>query len=286
MNYSPLRYPGGKNCIFDFVSKLIDENKLYGQIYAEPYAGGSGLALRLLFEEYVDNILINDLDRSIYAFWKTILNDTELFCEWIYNVEINIKTWTEMKEIQNNYSKSTRFDLAKSTFFLNRTNISGIIKGGVIGGIKQNGNYKIDARFNKIRLIEKIKKIARYKNRIKVSNLDGVVFINNNKKQLTDAFVYLDPPYYEKGSKLYMNAYKRDDHIKLSQTLHNFNVKWMLSYDNQTFIRSLYDNYKCLVYNLSQNTSNRMGEELLIFPNNMAYKKSAKKLKISQQIFN
>ena len=139
--YSPLRYPGGKNCIFPFVSNLFYENDLLGVSYAEPYAGGSGLALRLLFEGYVDNVYINDLDRSIYSFWVSVLSRPKEFCSWIRTVNVSIQNWRKYKLIQNNLSAST-FDLAKSTFFLNRTNISGVLKGGVIGGQEQKGKYK------------------------------------------------------------------------------------------------------------------------------------------------
>ncbi len=165
---SPLRYPGGKNCIFPFVSNFFYENNLIGGNYAEPYAGGAGLALRLLFEEYVNRIYINDFDRSIYAFWQSITDSPDEFCEWIDKVDVSIDTWNQCKRTQNNKMNSTLFELAKSTFFLNRTNMSGVIKGGVIGGNKQQGKYKMDARFNKENLISRIQKIARFKSRINV----------------------------------------------------------------------------------------------------------------------
>ena len=161
--YSPLRYPGGKNCIFHFVSNFFYENQLVGCSYAEPYAGGSGLALRLLFEGYVDSIYINDLDKFIYSFWKSVLNNTDELCDWIEVVNIDIETWKVYKQIQQNPEQSDYLEIAKATFYLNRTNVSGVIKGGVIGGREQLGKYKIDARFNKADLISRIRKIASLK---------------------------------------------------------------------------------------------------------------------------
>ncbi len=154
--YSPLRYPGGKTKIAPFIKELFYENNLVGMDYVEPYAGGAGAALTLLFEEYVSTITINDYDRSIYAFWHSIINNTEEFCEKISKTPIDVETWLVQKEIQKNKTNETLFSLGFSTFFLNRTNISGVIKGGVIGGKKQTGKYKIDARFNKSDLISKI----------------------------------------------------------------------------------------------------------------------------------
>lgn len=276
---SPLRYPGGKSCIFPFVSNMFYENDLIGSGYAEPYAGGSGLALRLLFEEYVSKIYINDFDRAIYCFWMAVINRPVEFCKWIESVDITIENWDIYKEVQNNSATADDFELAKSTFFLNRTNISGVIKGGIIGGYKQLGKYKIDARFNKKDLIERIHRIASFKHRIIVSNLDGLAFINMMNKKKEDVFIYLDPPYYLKGADLYMNFYSKKDHEKLSKYVHKMEKKWMVSYDNQEFILNLYASKEKVMYQLSQSASNRVGDEILIFSEKIAFSNSIKLLK-------
>lgn len=277
--YSPLRYPGGKNCIFPFVSKIFYENQLIGCNYAEPYAGGSGLALRLLFEGYVEHIYINDLDRSIYALWIAILERNTEFCEWLEKVDVSIHNWNVYKTIQRNSEDADQFELAKSTFFLNRTNISGVIKGGVIGGQQQKGKYKIDARFNKVDLISRIKKIAELKDRITVTNLDGLSFIRDLNKKKEEIFIYIDPPYFQKGADLYMNFYTKDDHIRLSKFIHKLNKKWMVSYDNHSFILNLYAEKNKIVYKLSQAASNRVGDEIIVFSNQIEYTNSIDALK-------
>lgn len=277
--YSPLRYPGGKNCIFSFASKFFYENQLIGASYAEPYAGGAGLALRLLFEGYVNHIYINDFDRSIYVFWISILNRTDEFCKWLEEVEISINNWDRYKAIQNNAINADDFELAQSTFFLNRTNISGVIKGGIIGGHDQKGKYKIDARFNKTDLISRIRKIATLKDRISVSNLDGLAFINKLNRKKEEVFIYLDPPYYKKGADLYMNFYSKNDHKKLSKYVHKMKKKWMVSYDNQDFILNLYAEQRKVMYQLSQAASNRVGDEILIFSEGLHFTDSIKALK-------
>lgn len=275
---SPLRYPGGKNCIFPFVSQLFYENGLLGVAYAEPYAGGAGLALRLLFEEYVDRIYINDLDRSIYAFWSSVLAHPDAFCGWIEDVDVSMDSWYKYKEIQKGAQTADLLELAKSTFFLNRTNVSGVIKGGVIGGYEQKGNYKIDVRFKKKDLIDRIQKIARFKSRISVSNLDGLAFVKKMDSKSENVFIYLDPPYYQKGADLYMNFYSKADHEKLSTHVHKMKKKWMVSYDNHDFILNLYATKKKVLYKLSQSTSNRVGDEVLIFSKDLTFKQSIKSL--------
>ncbi len=247
------------------MSKLFYENQLLGVRYAEPYAGGAGLALRLLFEGYVDHIYINDLDRSIYAFWRSIIDRPKEFCKWIEDVSVSIENWKRYKKVQTKTDKVDYFELAKSTFFLNRTNISGVIKGGVIGGLQQTGNYKIDARFNKQDLVNRIQKISKLKDRISVSNLDGLRFIKKLNKKKEEVFIYLDPPYYQKGADLYMNFLSKEDHMKLSKNIRQLRKKWMVSYDNQDFILNLYAEKRKIIHQLSQSASNRVGNEIFIF---------------------
>lgn len=277
--YSPLRYPGGKNCIFPFISNLFYENQLIGTKYAEPYSGGAGLALRLLFEGYVNHIYINDLDKSIYAFWQTLMDRPDEFCRWIEDIEVSIENWRKYREVQRYADNISCFELAKSTFFLNRTNVSGVIKGGVIGGLAQAGKYKINARFNKNDLVNRIQKIKSIKSRISVSNLDGMNFIQKLDNQEEEIFIYLDPPYYQKGANLYMNFYSHEDHKKLSKKVHKLRKKWIVSYDNHEFILNLYAEKHKLIHKLSQSASNRVGDELFIFSEKIDFVDSMSSLK-------
>ena len=278
--FSPLRYPGGKNCIFPFISKLFYENDLLGVRYAEPYAGGAGLALRLLFEGYVDHIYINDLDNSIYSFWKTIIDTPDEFCEWIKKVDISVSNWRKYKKLQQkqDISDIQCFELAQSTFFLNRTNISGVIKGGIIGGAKQTGKYKINARFNKHDLISRIQRIKTVRERISVSNEDGLQFVKKMDKKNEEIFIYLDPPYLQKGANLYMNFYSKQDHTNLSKIIHRLNKKWIVSYDNHDFILNLYAEQRKIIHKLSQSASNRIGNEIFIFSEKLNFTDSINSL--------
>lgn len=281
---SPLRYPGGKACIFPFVSKIMYENCLIGTNYAEPYAGGAGLALKLLFEEYVNRIYLNDLDKSIYFFWKIILEDHIRLCDWISDVEVSVENWKYYKSILVSQEDPRAIDIAKATFFLNRTNVSGVLKGGIIGGYAQKGKYKIDARFNKDDLIKRIERIARFRSRISISNLDGLAFIKRMNKKQDDIFLYLDPPYFHKGADLYLNFYSKADHKKLAKNVHKIDKNWMVSYDNHEFILNLYKDKRKIRYQLSQSASNRIGNEVLIFSDKLKYRKSVLSLTNPERI--
>lgn len=266
--YSPLRYPGGKNKLAKFVALICKSNKIDGH-YVEPYAGGASVALYLLIQGYVKEITINDFDLSIYSFWYSILNNTEKFCRRIKNTEVTVENWKKYKKIQNNKDKASIFELGFSTFFLNRTNISGIIDGGIIGGIKQKGNYKIDCRFNKEALIQKIKFIAIHKKNIHLYKLDALDLIKKLKKDKSNkgTIFYFDPPYYLKGPSLYMSHYKPDDHKRVSEEIKKIkNSKWIVSYDNTAEIKKLYRDCVKIEYSFFHTAREaKKGKEILFF---------------------
>lgn len=277
-HYSPLRYPGGKNCIFPFMSKFFYENDLVGITYAEPYAGGAGLALHLLIEGYVSKIYINDLDPCIYLFWKAILNRTDEFCQWIESVPVNLDTWKYYKNKYKEGIEADEFEIAKCTFYLNRTNISGVLDAGPIGGYSQTAKYKIDARFNKIDLIKKIRIIESRKRDIFLSNYDGIEFMKRLNRKHSDVFIYLDPPYVEKGHFLYMNCFKKEDHIQLSRFVSKIKKKWMVSYDMNDLILQNYSKWNMIQYQLLQCTSNCKKNEILVFSDGLEFSDSMNEL--------
>jgi len=270
--YSPLRYPGGKNKLAKFVALVCETNKIDGH-YVEPYAGGASVALTLLMEDKVNEVTINDLDRSIYAFWYSVLNETDKLCEMIESTEINIEVWQKQKAIQRRKPKADLLKLGFSTFFLNRTNHSGVIDGGTIGGLKQNGNYKINCRFNKKDLVERIREIANHKDKIHLYNLDALKLIKQIEKEagIRNTVFYFDPPYFLKGQSLYMNSYGEKDHEKVSLAIKKIkNARWIVSYDNVPEIQSLYKGIKKIDYSFTHVAyTPREGKETLFFSRNL-----------------
>lgn len=269
--YSPLRYPGGKNKLAPFIATICKNNNISGH-YVEPYAGGASVALHLLFNGHVQEITINDYDRAIYAFWHSLLNDTERFCRKIRNTKVNLESWKRQRIIQDNKdNEENLLKLGFSTFFLNRTNYSGIIDGGIIGGVSQKGQYTIDCRFNKADLIERIRFIVIHKKNIHLSNMDALDLIKKVKRNRNTIF-YFDPPYYLKGPSLYMNHYKHKDHLRVSREIKKIkNAKWIVSYDNALEIRNLYKTCRKKEYTLFHTAYDaRIGKEVLFFSNNLS----------------
>lgn len=273
---SPLRYPGGKACLTQFITELAQQNELVGGHYIELYAGGAGAALNLLYNNIFSHIHINDYDYSIYSFWYAVLNRTEDFIKKIEDTPITLEEWYRQKEVFNRGRDNEHIDLGFATFYLNRTNRSGIIfKAGPIGGFEQTGNYLIDVRFNKRNLIERIEKIGNHAQRVHLTNKDATEIIGNIQGytgDIANTFLYLDPPYYNKGKQLYLNNYGHDGHQSLARQINYLphNLRWLISYDNVEQIRKMYREYRLAKFDLNYTLqSKKFGSELLIFSDNL-----------------
>lgn len=268
-NPSPLRYPGGKNRLAKFLELTILNLNLKNCTYVEPFVGGGGVALSLLLDGVVENIIINDYDKSIYSFWKAVKCDSSALIRKIIETPINISEWHKQKNIYDT-SKKYSVELAFAALFLNRTNHSGILNAGPIGGYSQSGNWKLDVRFNKESLIDKIEKIA-YKNKcIKIYNQDIIVFLDRYIDRTDiNSFYYFDPPYFNKGQKLYKNFLSPEDHKNIRDMISkNILSPWIMTYDDVPEIASLYSSYFIKRYDLTYSAANKgTASEIMIFSN-------------------
>src|SRR5690348_6077456 len=96
---TPLRYPGGKQKLAPFVAEVMIGNNLYGGHYAEPYAGGAGVAIELLLSGVASDIHLNDSCSAVLSFWKSAINETEEFCRRISRASLNVREWRKQREI-------------------------------------------------------------------------------------------------------------------------------------------------------------------------------------------
>lgn len=283
---SPLRYPGGKSALHNLVSEILYANRLEGGHYAEPFAGGSGLALSLLFDGVVREVHLNDVDPAIAAFWRTTLDQTTELCELIDATPVTIEEWHLQKRAYKNlHDSNDDLRLAFATLFLNRTNRSGIIKGaGVIGGLSQNGNYLLDCRFNKPDLIKRIKRISKYRHRIHFTQLDALDFLPQVEKNLPQrSLIFADPPYYGKGANLYTSYYKPEDHSILAESMMKVASPWIATYDNCPEIAEIYQRRRQYEFSVQYSAqTKRLGSELLIVSQGMRLPVELPLLKVHQ----
>jgi DNA adenine methylase len=269
LHVTPLRYPGGKGKLAAFIKTVIETNDLLDAEYCEPYAGGAAIALELLLQEYVRRVHINDISFPIYAFWDAVLNDTETFVRLVRDTPLSVRSWDRQKAIFKHQGDHSSIELGFATFFLNRTNRSGILNAGIIGGRCQTSKWTIEARYNLPELIRRIETIASYRNRILLTRMDALKFLptllkSNGKRVL----IYLDPPYYAKGKDLYYDYYEHDDHEKIASFVQTKmrTTPWVVSYDNVSPIRTLYRKSRGVAYRLPYSArSVRAGAEIMFF---------------------
>lgn len=253
--FTPLRYPGGKGRLGQWLAELMRHNKISGGWYIEPYAGGAGAAIFLLLKGYVNHIVINDADPAIYAFWKAVIDDNKRLVQLIKDTPVTIENWYRQREVIASPSNYEPIEVGFATFFLNRTNRSGILSGGVIGGKNQDGPYALNARFNKEELCARIEKLGTMRTSIDVYGLDAMDLVNTIRDSLPEkSLIYFDPPYYKKGSQLYRNHYAPEDHADIAEVVCNLDIPWLVTYDNCDEIKNLYSSVETVEFSLHYST--------------------------------
>lgn len=265
---TPLRYPGGKQRLAPFIREVLEHNGCIGGHYVEPYAGGAGVAIDLLLRGHVAAVHLNDSCIPIYAFWRAVTLHAEQLCERIVKASLTVAEWKRQREIVRAPAGHSELEVGFATLYLNRCNRSGILSGGLIGGLAQRGRWLMDARFPRNELLRRIEVIASCADAIHVSNLDAETFVTHHVPKLPRrTFVYCDPPYYAKAGRLYLNAYDAEDHARIARVIQTkLRRKWIVSYDAVAPIRRLYQNRRQFVYSLQYHAAEAYkGREIFVF---------------------
>ena len=277
--YSPLRYPGGKAPFAPFIASVMQRNGLAGGHYLEPYAGGAGVALDLLFQGYASHIHINDADPAVFAFWASVTQHSKELLDLLASTPITIEEWFKWRAVLREDCEASLVEKGFATLFMNRTNRSGILKAGVIGGKNQEGPYKLDARFKKDVIATRIVEIAKRSKDITVYSEDSLSLLKRCKDFLPkESLIYLDPPYYVKGKGLYRNYYEHDDHVAIAKTIKakSFKRHWVVSYDNADEIRAMYQLVSTKTYGLNYTAQRRyVGNEVMFFSQDLSVPEDA-----------
>jgi len=242
---NPLRYPGAKRALVSYIDNLLFDNNLYGCCFFEPYAGSAAVGLSLIKHDSIESLILCEKDILLYAFWESVFAHTDELCKRIHETPITIETWNQLNYCRQitKLNQAPIIDLGFAGLFFNRTNFSGILKANPIGGVNQTSIYDISCRFNKEKIVETILSISEYRDRVEVYFDDAIAFMctQNTRFIRGNCFAYFDPPYYEKGSKIYRHFYTNQGHIDLSRYVSEVrNLDWIISYDDAPFICNLY----------------------------------------------
>lgn len=266
---NPLRYPGAKSKLVPYIQKLIQSENLTGCVFYEAYAGSAAVSFGLLENNIVSNVKINELDPLIYNFWLSVMNHTDELIQMINDTDITLENWYEYSQYRNPayLIGKTPVQIGFAGLFLNRTNFSGILNANPLGGKTQSSAYKIDCRFNKARVIQSIRHLATFSNRVELFNMDAIDFLcqETRYKRNQSLFVYIDPPYYEKGPSLYRYYYQDDMHKSLAKYIKTKVYPWLISYDDSIEIKKIYKHksQQPLYLDYSVNTKRRERELLI-----------------------
>ncbi|MEQ2995981.1 DNA adenine methylase [Collinsella sp. CLA-ER-H5] len=264
ITYTPIRYPGGKSKIYPLIDSIIEENGLERCTYAEAYCGGAGLAIKLLLLGRVSRVVLNDIDPAVYSMWDAVVNRPDELCSFVEDVELTIDEWKSQREVYAS-SNAPSLELGKAAFYLNRTNRSGILRGGPIGGMSQSGKYGLDARFNRDVLCRKIRSIAARSDAIELYNMDACGFIDSVLSGIDGLFANFDPPYVVKGPGLYENSYTEDDHREVAKKITECEFPWIVTYDDAPLISELYSGFDRYRIRIGYSAASaKMGTEVLI----------------------
>ncbi len=268
---SPLRYPGGKALLANYISDVLESHLLTGCSFYETYLGGAAVSLDLLGKGSIANAVWVERDPLVYAFWHSVLNDPEGLSAAINDLDITIDTWEAFQHYRDVLSPNdvsfSLLELGVAGLFFNRTNFSGILGAGPIGGRNQSSKYGIDCRFNKNRIIEQIWSVSEYSDLIELHYGDAIEFMLRNAETISTGFnfVYIDPPYYTQGKKLYRYFYEDKDHLALANFIGEQGYPWLISYDDHPRIRELYGQNEIQPIYLDYKVkSSRRAKELLI----------------------
>lgn len=241
---NPLRYPGGKHYLTDYVAALIECSNLTGCTLCEPYAGSAAVSLDMLARGLVDRVVLIEKDPLLYSFWRAVAECPDELCKRIGQLDVSLDTWNRLLSFRSAQTplEHPLLDMAVACVFYNRTNFSGILAANPLGGKSQTSAYSIDCRFNKTTVIGHIERIAQYHEHMRVKWADAVSFMRASLNELNRdrCLVYADPPYYEKGKDLYRYHYSDQQHEELARLLKKARFSWLLSYDDHPFIEELY----------------------------------------------
>ena len=239
---SPLRYPGGKRKLAPMLAHLLLLAGRKPKLFIEPFAGGAAVSIALLEQGLIEAIALADRDPLIAGFWSVVFSpQASKLADRIYDTAISVKEWDR----QRKSDPTDPVEIAFKCLYLNRTSFSGSLmdRTGPIGGARQKGAYKIDCRFNRSVLAERVLELSRLSSHVAFVRCQGYRATFAQMRRRADgssALWYLDPPFFNKAKRLYRYSFEPQEHEDLADQLDTLPGEWVLSYDDVPQARQMY----------------------------------------------
>lgn len=235
---SPLRYPGGKS---KALSKIIPYLSNFDD-YREPFIGGGSVMIERIQSCPGKEFSANDLNYELFCFWKVLQASGGKLIKEIQSIRDSYddgkKLYHEL--LARRESDLSELERARDFFILNRITFSGLADAG---GYSNESFHK---RFTQSS-IDRLNNVSKLVKNVSFTNDDYSELCNKSGKNV---LIFLDPPYYSvTKSKLYGKdgiLHLNFDHQKLFECLLNIDHKWVMTYDNCDYIRSLYDGFNII----------------------------------------
>jgi DNA adenine methylase len=223
---SPFRYAGGKF----YARKLILEHITPHTFYIEPFAGGASI---FFAKEKVHSNHLNDIDPDLMNCYIQIRDRVESLIALLAGIPASKEKHHYFK---NEFQPKDNLERALRWYYLNRTSYSGIMnmKNCYWG---YGDKYSMQPK----NWGEHLRRCSTKLQGVKLTCQDFESVISQAPD---NTFLFIDPPYFNADQdKFYTHYFDKQAHYRLAKVLreHSHRLNFLLTYDNNLYIRELYN---------------------------------------------
>lgn len=234
---SLFRYPGGKTWLVPHVRNWLASLPNKPEEFIEPFAGGGIVGLSVVFEDLADRITLVELDESIAAVWRVVLNGkAKQLATRILNFQVSLEAVREILDSQ----PTALLDQAFATIVRNRMQRGGIMAPGASLMKSGESGKGLMSRWYARTLHDRVLEISKRKARISFIHGDGLAVMRETASRKDVAYL-IDPPYTVAGRRLYLHS--ELDHNELFRLASKLRGDFLMTYDDAPAVRKLAEKF-------------------------------------------
>ena len=243
---SPIKWVGGKSKSIKYLLPLIPSHEGYVEVF-----GGAGW---LLFAKSPSKWeVINDLDENLSNFWIVLKEKENEFIDSFKYEVISRSIFNKYKEIYKNKTYINNIDKAHILYYLLKAGTGASLPdGGGCGFGKSKG-------VSRLRLDKLPNDIVQAHNRLLNVTIECQDFRDiMSYYDAENTFFYLDPPYRDTSRSSYpVGKFTDKDYYDLSNLCKNLKGKFLLSINDDDFIKNLFSDFNIRHINIPYSGSNQ-----------------------------